>query len=275
MSVGGCPGPRFIPPSNCFLSEEINVIHKKLALAALALSLAAPALHAAEGQAVANPVDPETVAALKRMGAYLQTLQRFEVKAARTTETVLADGQKLQNSAVAETQVHRPNKLRLTTWRGKNQKDLVYDGKTVTLYTSALKYYASAETANTIAGMVGQLNERYGIEFPMADLFRWGTDAAPVDKLESAMNAGQDLVGQHVCNHYAFRQEQIDWQLWIRDGDQPLPCKIVITDRSDEARPQSVSVLNWNLKPSFKDAVFKFTPPKDAKRIGIRPLDTN
>lgn len=251
------------------------MIQTKFAVMVLALSLVTPALHAAEGQAVTDPVDPATVGALTRMGSYLQTLQRFEVNAERTTEAVLADGQKLQSTSVAQTWVHRPNKLRLTTWRGSNEKDLVYDGKTVTIYTSARKYYASTETADTIGAMVEQLGEKYGIEFPLTDLFRWGTAAAPVAKLESAMNAGQELVGEHVCNHYAFRQEQIDWQLWIRDGAEPLPCKIVITDRSDEARPQSTSVLTWNLKPDFDDAAFTFAPPEGAMRIGIRPLDTN
>jgi len=47
---------------------------------------------------------------------------------------------------------------------------------------------------------------------------------------------------------------------------------MVITRLDDEARPQSVSLLTWNLKPTFKDAIFKFTPPKDAKLISIRPL---
>src|SRR5574337_65843 len=200
-------------------SEEINVIQKKFALAALTLALAAPGLYAAEGQAAANPVDPGSVAALKRMGTFLQTLQRFEVKSDRTTESVLADGQKLQNSAVTDTQVQRPNKLRLVSWRGDTEKELVYDGKTVTLYTPATKYYASAETEPTIGGMIGQIRDKFGIETPVSDLFIWGTDAAPVDKIESAMNAGQDMVGDHVCNHYAFRQEQFDWQLWIRAGE--------------------------------------------------------
>jgi hypothetical protein len=250
------------------------VIEKKFALAALALALAAPGLQAAEGQATANPVDPESIAALKRMGTYLQTLQRFELKSERTSEIVLSDGQKLQRSAEAQVQVRRPDKLRLTSWRDNRQKDLIYDGKTVTLYTSAHKYYASTETADTIGGMVRQMQDKFGIDTPVSDLFVWGTDAAPLDKITSAMNAGQELVGGKVCNHYAFRQEEIDWQLWIRDGDQPLPCKVVITDRSDEARPQSESVLTWNLKPNFKDAVFKFTPPKGAMRITMRPLDT-
>jgi hypothetical protein len=209
------------------------------------------------------------------MGAYLQTLRRFQVKTEISRETVLADGQKLQHSASAEIDVQRPNKLRALTWSARAERELIYDGKTVTLYTPALKYYSSTETADTIRGMQEQLEEKFGVDFPMADLFIWGTAAAPLDKIESAMNAGQDIIGQELCDHYAFRQGTIDWQIWISTGDRPLPRKLVITNRDDEARPQSVSLMNWNLKPTFKDSVFKFTPPKDAKRISMRPLNTS
>ena len=75
----------------------------------------------------------------------------------------------------------------------------------------------------------------------MSDLFEWGTPAAPVDKIESAMNAGQDFIGKDSCDHYAFRQGNFDWQIWITTGAKPLPRKLVITNRADEARPQSVS----------------------------------
>ena len=71
-----------------------------------------------------------------------------------------------------------------------------------------------------------------------------------------------------------FRQGKIDWQIWITAGGKPLPRKIVITNRGDEARPQSVSLIDWNLKPTFNDSVFKFTPPKGAKEIEIVPRKT-
>ena len=54
-------------------------------------------------------------------------------------------------------------------------------------------------------------------------------------------------------------------------GGKPLPRKLVITNRGDEARPQSVRLIDWNLKPDFKDSVFKFTPPKGATKIEIVP----
>nr|WP_287634722.1 DUF2092 domain-containing protein [Accumulibacter sp.] len=57
----------------------------------------------------------------------------------------------------------------------------------------ALKYYATTEVTGNIGGMIDQLEARYGVQIPLSDLFLWGTDAAPLDKIESAMNAGQDL----------------------------------------------------------------------------------
>ena len=55
-------------------------------------------------------------------------------------------------------------------------------------------------------------------------------------------------------------------------GRQALPRKIVITNRGDEARPQSVSYIEWNLKPTFKDSSFTFVPPKGATKAEIVPV---
>ena len=221
----------------------------------------------------ANLVDANSIQALKEMGGYLQTLQRFQATLDLSSETVLEDGEKLQQSATAEIQVKRPNKLRAIMTSARATRDLIYDGKTVTLFTPALKYYATTEAADNILGMIHQMEDKYGVQIPLEDLFIWGTPNAPIDQIESAMNAGQDFIGQDLCNHYAFRQGKIDWQIWISAGTHPLPRKIVITNRSDEARPQSISLLSWNLAPTFADAVFKFIPPKGASSIGIRPVD--
>jgi hypothetical protein len=86
------------------------------------------------------------------------------------------------------------------------------------------------------------------------------------------MNAGQDFIGGDLCDHYAFRQGNFDWQIWIKAGSQPLPRKLVIVNRADEARPQSVSLIQWNLKPAFGDAVFNFTAPPGATRAEWVPL---
>jgi hypothetical protein len=236
----------------------------------VALALTAPG---AQGQAAAAPnasaVDPASIQALKDMGAHLQALKRFRVSTQFTGERVLKDGQKLQHSAAADLDVARPSKFRARMWSARNDRELIYDGKTVTLYSPAQKYYSTVEFSDTIGALIERLEQRYGVEVPLADLFRWGTPSAPLDKIESAMNAGQDFIDKDLCDHYAFRQGKIDWQIWITAGAKPLPRKVVITSRADEARPQSVSMITWDLKTAFDDSVFRFTPPKDAKKADL------
>jgi len=229
---------------------------------------------AAPAQAAVNPVAPEAIQALKTMGAYLQTLQRFSVTTQVTGERVLADGQKLQHSAKATMDVARPNRLRARITTARAERELTYNGKVATLYTPAQKYYSSVELDDTVTGLVRRLHQRYGIEVPLADLFQWGTADAPLEGFESAMNAGQDFVGDDLCDHYAFRQGSLDWQVWIKAGSQPLPRRLVITSRADDARPQSVSVIEWNLKPAFKDAIFTLVPSPGAQRVELVPLKT-
>ena len=255
------------------------MVRKILVLGLLAISLAAPGTYAQTAPAgaaapAASAVDASSIQALKDMGAHLQSLKRFRVETEVTGERVLADGQKLQHTATAEMDVQRPNKIRAFMQSARSQREIVYDGKTVTLFTPAQKYYSTVEFTGTIGELIDKLEEGYGVELPLSDLFLFGTPAAPLDKIESAMNAGQDFIDDDLCDHFAFRQGNIDWQIWITTGSKPLPRKVVITNRADEARPQSVSLIDWNLKPTFKDSVFRFTPPKGATRIEIVPRKT-
>ena len=253
------------------------MVRKILALGLLAISLAAASAHAqtapaGAAQPTANAVDPASIQALKDMGAYLLTLKRFGVSTEVTGENVLADGQKLQHTATADLDVVRPNKIRVLMKSARNERQLTYDGKTLSLHTPAQKYYGTLELEGTLGDVIERLEGQYGMQIPLDDLFRFGTPAAQFDRIESAMNAGQDFVDGDLCDHYAFRSGKVDWQIWIATGSKPLPRKIVVTNRADEARPQSVQMIDWNLKPTFKDAVFKFTPPKGSSKIEIVPV---
>lgn len=232
----------------------------------------APARPASSAPPAANAVDPAAIQALHNMGTYLQTLKQFQVVVDLSGERVLTDGQKLQHTASAKLDVQRPNKLRAQMRSARSARDLMYDGKTVVLYMPEQKYYSKAPFNDNLAELVERLRARFGVEIPMADLFLWGTPQAPLDRMSSAMNAGQDIVDGTLCDQYAFRQGDFDWQIWIATGPRPLPRKLVITNRTDEARPQSVSLIRWNLSPRFADSLFTFTPPAGATAAEFVPL---
>ncbi|HYW11893.1 MAG TPA: DUF2092 domain-containing protein [Longimicrobium sp.] len=235
--------------------------------ATLVLALAATALAAAPARAQGAAVDTAAVGALQRMGIYLNTLNAFQVRAEVTTEEVLTDGQKVQIASVVDLVANRPNRLRVNVSDDRQQRLLLYDGGTFTLFAPRLNFYASVAAPPSLNELAGALEDRHGIELPLADLFRWGTPESRIREITAALVVGPGQVQGTTCEHYAFRQAGLDWQIWIQKGDYPLPCKLVLTTLTDEARPQHTVVYSWNLAPSFNAAAFTFVPPADARQI--------
>jgi len=78
---------------------------------------------------------------------------------------------------------------------------------------------------------------------------------------------GDSTVNGIPCDHLAFRQANVDWQLWVEKGDRPVPRKVVITTRYEVGDPQFQAVMTWNLQPKFDKSTFSFTPPKGVVEI--------
>jgi hypothetical protein len=218
-------------------------------------------------------VDPAAIAALERMSAYLRSLQSFEARTATTmdmiTEVTPGEEQKLQFAGTGLYRVRRPNSFFVEQRTDRRQRQYYYDGTNLTVYAPRMHYYAQVAAPATIAETVILLEERYNISLPLSDLFTWGTSAADTANMVTAQHIGFARIGEDECDHYAFRQGELDWQIWIRRGDQPLPRKVVITTREMEGQPQFTSELTWTLNPRFEDTVFTFTPSSEARRIQI------
>jgi hypothetical protein len=211
--------------------------------------------------------DGSAIQALDRMGTYLRTLKTFQLKADVITEDVRTDGQKVQVERNVDLVAKRPNRFFAEITNDRQRRLLFYDGSNFTLYAPRTSFYATAPAPATIEKLADDLEDKYDIELPLVDLFRWGTPEAHERDITSAVDLGPSAINGVTCEQYGFRQEGIDWQLWIQRGDAPLPCRIVITTLTDDARPQSMTTYSWNLAPSYDDATFIFRTPSDAKRI--------
>jgi hypothetical protein len=70
------------------------------------------------------------------------------------------------------------------------------------------------------------------------------------------------------AHHLIGRTDTVNFQVWITDGDQPLPQRIVLTYAGAPGQPQFRAQFSaWNLSPELADSLFRFTPPSDASRI--------
>jgi len=257
----------------CNKSDESGTAHANPSQSGTAsTSTGAAATSASYGGT--QTVDKDAVAALDKMGAYLRSLKAFQVKATTSRDEVLDNGQKVQFASTQDVLVQRPNKFRGELSSDEKHRMFFYDGKTFTLYADRPGYYASVPAPSTLGELSDRLETKYDIELPLSDLFLWGTDKAHGGAITSAVDVGPSEVEGTSVEQYAFRQNGMDWQVWIQQGEYALPRKLVITTTTDDSRPDYSAVFDWNLAPSFNDAAFTFDPPSDAKRIVLKETDS-
>ncbi len=238
-----------------------------LAAAAVLLLAGRAGAQPAAAPAAAPAVEPAAMDALRAMGAYLRTLKAFRVEATTTDEDVLEDGQKVQYDGRATILARMPDGLHAEVSNDRVDRMFFYDGRTFTLFGRRLNLFATIPAPPTIGKLADQLDTEHGLTVPLVDLFRWGSDGWTTESITGALDLGPASVAGTTCEQYAFRTDEVDWQIWIQKGEFPLPRKLVITTRTDEARPQHTAVFTWDLAPSFSAGAFTFEPPEGAGRV--------
>jgi hypothetical protein len=232
----------------------------------------------AEGDAAAaeeedeDPIDPRATDALVDMGNDLMALQEVAIRMDATLEQVMDSGQKIEFAGTALYRVERPDRMRLDVLTDTGGQQLYYDGKTITVYTPGQEFYGRAEAKPTIRETIEWMEDTYGIETPLADLFDWGTERAPFEELQFAFPVGTSRVNGVLCGHYAFRTEETDWEVWIELGCGVVGVLLGGWVGSQDSLPRFEATLTWSTQENFDDYIFTFSPPADALEIPLTPL---
>jgi hypothetical protein len=70
------------------------------------------------------------------------------------------------------------------------------------------------------------------------------------------------------AHHLAGRTARVDYQIWIADGDQPLPQRLVLTYRKEKGQPQfRAQFSDWNTAAETPASMFEFVPPVGMHKI--------
>ena len=222
-------------------------------------------------------IDPKAIDALKKMGGFLREQQNFSVRTKTETDMVLESGQKVRTTSNGELKVRRPDHLRADMMSTNKQRQFFYDGKTFTLFSPQTGFYSVVDAPPTILRLADLLEDRYGMELPLVDLFRWGSDEQGEEgfsKITSATFVGTTKIDGVDTDQYAFRQPGVDWQIWIERGDRPVPRKLLLTTTDDDAQPEHSVEMTWNLNSKTEDAAFAFVPPKDSAEIAMADVSS-
>ena len=193
-----------------------------LSMAYAAVPAAKPAASPPSRTAASSAaVDQDATRALERMSAYLMSLAAFEIKADTVRDLVTNDGQRVQIGGVSRYKVHRPNGFQIAVETDMMSRQYYFDGKQFTVFAPKLDFYATISAPPTIRETLGVIRTQYGVEVPLEDVFLWSDPTIKrAERLKSAYLVGPATIDGFATDHYAFREADRDWEIWIERGEQ-------------------------------------------------------
>ena len=217
-----------------------------------------------ESQARANAI-------LMRMAEFIGAAPRFSVSVRGGYDAVQASGQKIEFGERRRITLSRPDRLRVEGERSDGAKTLtVITGKEIMLIDAASNVYATAPQPGGLDDTIVYFVRDLGMRLPLAMLLVSQLPAELKDRVRSIDYVEKTNIYGSASHHLAARTDTADFQVWVADGDQPLPQRIVITYRKAKGEPQfRAEFSDWNLAPAITDSTFVATPPDGAQKVAF------
>jgi len=225
-------------------------------------------------QSPENPtpaIDPLADELLQELGQYIDEPEQFTFQAEVEVDEVSPRGQKIQYTSNFEIAVRRLNRLFVSQEGDLQNRSLWFDGDRFILLDRDLNNYLYVDTPNTLDKAIPFLEDR-GFTAPLADFVTGNFYRGPIANVKTGDYLGLHQVGGKLCHHLAFTQDNVDWQIWIEDGYEIVPCKLIITYKNLPEAPQYTAYFSdWNFSPRLPDRLFRFVVPDDASEIKFLP----
>jgi hypothetical protein len=188
-------------------------------------------------------------------------------------EVVTSELQKIQFTSSGQVLLNRPDKIRASRTGGYADLELVFDGQTVTALGKSLNLFAQANAPGSVDQLIDRLRDEHGVAMPGADLLLSRVYDELMAGVLEAKHIGLGVVDGVDCEHLAFRNADVDWQVWVEAGPRPIPRKYVITSKAVTGAPQyTLRIKEWRSDVPAAAEAFVFKPPADAKLVGFAAL---
>jgi hypothetical protein len=223
--------------------------------------------------APANADDAEAKAMLKAMSDYLAAQTNLSFSYDTNFEVVTKDHQKLLLASSGTIDLTRPDKFRANRHGGFANVEMLFDGKTLTLLGKDANLYTQVDIPGTLDHLVDELRYEYGRPVPGADLLLSNVYDELMADVVDVKDLGSGVIGGTECDHLACRNKDVDWQIWIAQGEHPYPCRYVITSKDIDQGPQySVQISDWKTGTEVAADDFAFKAPDGARKVDLKEL---
>lgn len=251
-------------------------------MVAAACIAAAPAAAQAPGQQAVAPQGQQRAAAgaltesqqrardiLMQMATFLSGAPRFSVDVSSNYDVLQASGQKIEFGERRRVLVSRPDRLRVDTERSNGTRtSALFTGAELVLVDAGQKLYASETQPGDIDQSILHFVSDLGMRFPLAALLMRRLPLEFERRVRSIDYVEHTEILGTPAHHLAARGDTVDFQVWVRDGPQPVPLRVVLTYREEPGQPEFRAQLSdWNLAPAITAASFQPQLPAGATKI--------
>ncbi len=234
----------------------------------------------AEGKALNRRVEivrftdsAEAKKLLKAMSDYLAAQKAISFGYDANLQAITNTGQKLGLASSGTVTLGRPDKVQTTRSGGFVDVETVFDGKTLTLLGKNVNKYAQADIPGTVDHLVDELKDKHGLPLPAADLLMTNSYDELMQGVYDSKDLGSGVIDGVECDSLAFRKDDVDFQIWVAHGEQPYPCRLVITSTQVNGGPEySLQVRDWKSGDAVTLGDFSFKNPTNAEKVDVKDI---
>lgn len=228
-------------------------------------------------------IEPGSGKILLNLVNHVQGLKSFSVDV-QLMMIMEAEGFRQETTTTYGFAIQRPDKVALRHKRGMPTMSIVSDGKKKWVYLPIQNRYAEDEAPKRVEDVVGQENTalilaEWGM-FLLDSLIAADAHARIMEGVQRVELAGAEDVDGMKCDRLKFRQKDFDWDIWVTQGEKPLPVRV------EGRMPQSYGTMgdqvasikgmkgmfvtrfqNWSVATNLADETFAFAPPAGAQMM--------
>jgi len=213
--------------------------------------------------------DPAAEMIFMTMADFIAKAPAFSVTVRSGYDAIQADGQRIEFGEQRRILIQRPDQVRVDVQRSDGDRGMIlFDGKEITVFKADDNIYACAEKPGTVDDVLVYLVKDLQMTLPLARMFHTGFPQQMEKIVTSISYVEEDELFDVPTDHLAVRSADVDMQIWIAQGDKPLPRRVVLTYKNAPGQPQFWANLSgWELSPKVAADSFAFTPPAGAEKI--------
>lgn len=206
---------------------------------------------------------------LMGMCDYLAGQDKFTMTIHAGYDVVQDSGQKIEFRQVGKASIDRPKQMLVTSETSSGLKQrVIIDGSTITVADDVHQFYSQAAREGTLDDAIKYFVQDLKMRLPLAPIFM---QQLPAEMKRRALQIDYvefDNTLAVPTHHIAVQMASTDLQIWITDGDKPVPMRVILTYKEEDGAPQFwADFSDWNFAPQYDPATFTFVPSKDAKKI--------